>query len=103
MSWFGLADTVAAVLFAIENPGLAGPVNVTSPNPATNAEFTRALARQLKRPAIFPVPEFAVRMIFGQMAKEVLLASLRVVPRKLLDAGFRFSHPSIDEALRVAL
>ena len=103
MSWIGLADTVAAVQFVMENPKLAGPVNVTSPNPATNAEFTRALARQLKRPALFPVPEFAVRVMFGQISREVLLASLRVVPRKLLDTGFRFMHPAIDEALREAL
>ncbi len=103
MSWIGLADTTAAVLFAMENPTLAGPVNVTSPNPATNAEFTRALARQLKRPAFFAMPAVAVQMIFGQIAREVLLASLRVVPGKLVQAGFRFAHPGVDEALREAL
>ena len=102
-SWIGLADTVAAVRFAIETPALAGPVNVTSPHPVRNAEFTKALARQLRRPALLPVPEFAVRLLFGRMAREFLLLSLRVVPRKLLAAGFQFSQPEIDAALRAAL
>ncbi len=103
MSWIGLADTVAAVLFLLDTPSLAGPVNLTAPGPVTNAQFTQALARQLKRPAIFPVPAFALRLAFGQMADEALLYSARVLPGKLLDAGFRFSLPAVDEALAAAL
>jgi uncharacterized protein len=99
MSWIGLPDTVAAVLFAIENQSLAGPVNVTSPHPVTNAEFTRVLARQLKRPALFAVPALAARLVFGEAAREVLLASIRVVPRKLENAGFPFTRPHLDDAL----
>ncbi len=103
MSWIGLADAIAAILFALDHTDLSGPMNVTAPNPVTNAEFTRALGRQLHRPALLAVPAFAVRMMFGQMADEALLASARVQPQKLLSAGFRFSSPEIDEALRAAL
>ena len=103
MSWVGLADVVAAILFALEQTKLAGPVNVTAPNPVTNAEFTRALGQQLHRPAFLAVPAFAVRMLFGQMADEALLASARVLPEKLLSSGFRFSLPKIDQALSAAL
>ena len=100
MSWVALADVVAATLFALESPGMSGPLNVTAPNPVTNAEFTRALGRQLRRPAFLAVPAFAVRMMFGQMADEALLASARVHPAKLQAAGFRFALPEIDVALK---
>ncbi len=103
MSWVALADVVAAILFALESPGMSGPLNVTAPNPVTNAEFTRALGRQLRRPAFLAVPAFAVRMMFGQMADEALLASARVHPVKLQAAGFRFALPEIDVALKAAL
>ena len=103
MSWVGLKDVVAAVLFALERTELAGPVNVTSPDPVINAEFTRALGRQLHRPAVLFVPPFAMKLLFGQMAEEALLASARVKPRKLLDAGFQFSQPKLEQALADAL
>jgi hypothetical protein len=103
MSWVSLADVIAAILFALEQTKLAGPVNVTAPNPLTNAEFTRALGQQLHRPAFLAVPAFAVRMLFGQMGDEALLASARVQPEKLLASGFRFSMPEINRALRAAL
>jgi NAD dependent epimerase/dehydratase family enzyme len=90
---------VGAIEFAIDNPALSGPVNLTSPNPATNAGFTAALARALRRPAVFPVPAFALRLALGEMADEALLASQRVQPEKLLNAGFPFTHPQLDEAL----
>jgi uncharacterized protein (TIGR01777 family) len=98
-SWITLEDVVAAIEFAIANPALSGPVNLTAPNPSTNAEFTAALARALRRPAVFPVPAFALRLALGEMADEALLASQRVQPEKLLNAGFRFTHPQLDEAL----
>jgi uncharacterized protein (TIGR01777 family) len=103
MSWIGLADLVAAVLFAQARATLAGPLNLVSPNPVTNAQFTRALAHRLHRPAIMPVPAFALRLAMGQMADEALLASARVVPGKLLEAGFRFTQPTVEEALAAAL
>jgi len=103
MSWVSLADVIAAILFALEQSKLAGPVNVTAPNPVTNAEFTRALGQQLHRPAFLTVPAFGVRMLFGQMGDEALLASARVQPEKLLAGGFRFSMPEINRALKAAL
>ncbi len=103
MSWVGLADVVAAVQFALKHPDLSGPLNVTAPNPVTNAEFTSALGRQLHRPAFLTVPAFAMRAMFGQMADEALLASARAYPVKLQAAGFQFSLPTIRDALRRAL
>jgi hypothetical protein len=103
MSWVAQEDAVAAILFALDHQELSDPVNVTAPNPATNAEFTRALGRQLRRPAFLTVPAFAVRLMFGQMADEALLASARVLPAKLLASGFQFSLPEVDQALKSAL
>jgi len=103
MSWISLDDAIAAILFALATPSVAGPVNLTAPNPVTNAEFTRALARQLHRPAILPAPAFALRLALGQMADEALLASARVLPAKLTAAGFEFAHPTIERALEAAL
>jgi hypothetical protein len=103
MSWVSVEDAVAAILFALENESLAGAVNVVSPNPVTNAEFTRALARLLHRPAVLPAPTFALRLALGQMADEALLASARVAPAKLMSAGFEFAHPTVDRALAAAL
>jgi uncharacterized protein len=103
MSWISLADVIAAILFALDTPSLAGPVNLASPNPVTNAEFTHALGRQLRRPAILPVPSFAIRLAFGQMADEALLASARVIPARLQSATFAFENPTIEEALAAAL
>ena len=103
MSWISLADVIAAILFALDTPSLGGPVNLASPNPVTNAEFTHALGRQLRRPAILPVPAFAIRLAFGQMADEALLGSIRALPARLQSAGFPFAHPTIEEALAAAL
>ncbi|MGC1450587.1 MAG: TIGR01777 family oxidoreductase [Candidatus Sulfotelmatobacter sp.] len=103
MSWVSLPDAVAAIQFALERADLAGVVNVTAPKPVTNAEFTRALGRELGRPAFLAVPAFALRLMLGQMADEALLASARVAPARLQAAGFQFSLPEIEGALRVAL
>ena len=102
-SWVALEDAVAALLFAIDNDDLHGPVNVTAPTPVTNAELTRALGRALRRPTIFPLPAFMAKILLGELAEEGLLASQRVVPQRLFDAGFEFSYPAIDGALRQAL
>jgi uncharacterized protein (TIGR01777 family) len=102
-SWISLTDLAAAVLFLLQSPSLQGAVNLTSPQPVTNAMFTRALAALLHRPALLPAPALALRLALGPMADEALLSSTRVLPRKLLDAGFRFAQPSIEDALRQAI
>lgn len=106
MSCIGLEDTIRALLFLME-AGLSsqpatGPFNLVGPDPVTNREFTRQLSAAVHRPAILPAPAFALRLAFGEMADEALLASMRVVPRRLLEAGFRFAHPTLSEALRSA-
>lgn len=103
VSWVSLPDTVAALRKLIDDASLHGPVNVTAPNPVTNAELTHWLGRRLHRPTVLPAPAFALRLALGEMADELLLASARVVPRKLLDAGFEFQYPALPEALAEAL
>lgn len=102
-SWVGMADVVAALQFAIAQPQLHGPINVTAPHPVTNAEFTRTLGRVLRRPAFMPVPGFVLTALFGEMAEAELLASKRVLPAALERAGFSFLHPRLEAALRAAL
>ena len=101
MSWIHLEDLTAMFLFAVESQ-VRGPLNGVAPQPATNSEFTRELARRLRRPAVFPVPEFALRLLFGEMA-DVLLASQRVVPAAAQAAGFRFRFPQLAQALAALL
>jgi hypothetical protein len=103
ISWIGLPDLVAAVPFILESNLLAGPVNLTSPHPVTNAVLTRTLAHELHRPALLPVPAFALRLALGPVADEALLVSARVLPRKLVDAGFEFVHPRLQDTLAAAL
>jgi uncharacterized protein (TIGR01777 family) len=100
MSWIALEDLAAALALAITDDRLRGPVNAVAPSPVTNAEFTRVLAKVLGRPAVLPAPAFALRLLLGQMAEELLLASARVVPRKLKETGFRYRHPDVEGALR---
>jgi len=97
-SWVSLDDVTAVYAFALRS-NLAGPVNLCAPNPATNAQFTEALGRALHRPTIFPAPELAVRALYGEMGVEVLIRRPRVLPAKLLEAGFEFSLPTLDVAL----
>lgn len=99
MSWIALEDVVGAVRFLLEAPEITGAVNVTSPNPVRNAEFTRSLAQQLRRPAVFAAPAWTLRLAFGQMAEEALLSSAKVLPQKLVSAGFQFAKPRIADAL----
>lgn len=96
-SWITLHDQIRAIVFALENP-LSGPVNVTSPNPVTNQEFTSALARALHRPALFPAPAIALKVALGGFSSEVL-GSKKVIPHVLQEAGFRWDYPHITEAL----
>jgi uncharacterized protein len=101
-SWVAMDDVTAAYRFALESD-LAGPVNVASPDPATNARFVKALGRTLHRPTVFPVPRLAIATLFGEMGETVLLESQRLLPARLLDAGFEFTHPDLDEALEHTL
>lgn len=103
MSWISLDDVVGIVNFALENEILRGAVNVTSPDPVTNEEFTRSLGSVLYRPTIIPLPEFAVNLVFGEMGDALLLDSTRVVPKRLLDAGYKFRYSSLKSALEHAL
>ena len=99
-SWIHITDLVSAVHHCLQNPAIPpGPVNLVSPNPVTNAEFTRALADLLKRPAALTVPAFAARLLLGEFADEGLLASARVQPKRLLGSGFQFRHPELRAAL----
>jgi uncharacterized protein len=99
-SWISLDDVVAAIQFALENEPLSGPVNTVTPDAVTNYEFTKTLGGVLGRPTIFPMPAFAARLAFGEMADEMLLASIRVEPRALTTAGFQFQYPQLEPALR---
>ncbi|TLQ46439.1 TIGR01777 family oxidoreductase [Streptomyces marianii] len=101
-SFISLQDEVAALRHIVDTDTLSGPVNLTAPDPLTNREVTAAMGRVLHRPTLLTVPPVALRVYLGEFAEDVL-GSQRVVPRKLLDSGFAFSHPSIDEAIRAAL
>ena len=99
MSWISRDDVVGAIIHCINDRNVQGPVNVVSPNPATNGDFSRALGKALGKPAFFPVPAFAVRLMFGGMADEALLASAKVLPRKLQQSGYVFQDPELLPAL----
>lgn len=100
MSWIALDDAVGAICHALTHDDLQGPVNTASPTPVRNDEFTKALGRVLRRPTLFPLPAFAARLAFGQMADELLLASQRVEPAKLLASGYQFAFLDLEGALR---
>ncbi len=103
MSWIALDDVVGGIHHMIENESLSGPVNLVAPNPVTNKEFTKTLGKVLWRPTIIPMPGFAARLAFGQMADELLLASTRVEPAKLQQSGYDFRHTNLEDALRYLL
>lgn len=103
MSWIALDDLLAAILHAIRQEDLAGPVNATAPNPVDNREFGRTLGRVLRRPAIVPLPAIAVRALFGEMGRELLLGGAFVKPAALERSGFRFDFPILEHALRFQL
>lgn len=101
-AWIGLDDVVGAYRFALESD-LSGPVNLVSPNPATNRQLVKALGRTLHRPTVIPLPAFAVKTAFGEMGEELLLEGQRALPARLLDAGFAFEFPDLDNAFKRAL
>ena len=102
-SWIALGDVVSAIQFVLGDQAMLGPVNAVSPLPVTNSEFARTLGRVLGRPVIFPVPRFALNLLFGEMAREAMLASCRAQPARLLESGFVFRHPKLEPALRCLL
>lgn len=99
MSWIALADAVRVIEFILKSSDLTGPVNMTAPHPVTNAEFTAAMGKVLHRPAVLPAPAFALKVILGQMAEEMLLEGAKVVPTKLQKAGFNFEYGNLNAAL----
>ncbi|MCK6547310.1 TIGR01777 family oxidoreductase [Myxococcota bacterium] len=100
MSWVAREDVTGAILFAIEREALSGPLNVVSPHPVRNSELTKALGSALGRPTLFPVPEFGLKLAFGEMAEEALLASACVTPARLQATGFPFRFPDLVPLLR---
>lgn len=103
MPWIAIDDVLGAVLHSIATESVSGAVNGTAPGAATNRDFTKALGRALGRPAILPMPAFAARLAFGEMADDLLLASAKVVPARLAASGYGFRHPEIEGALRHVL
>jgi uncharacterized protein len=103
MSWISMDDHIAAINYAIENENLRGAVNSVSPNPVTNEEFTKTLGDVLYRPTFLPLPEFAVSMLFGEMGDALLLASTKVLPKRLQNAGFEFKYPQLKQAIEHAV
>jgi uncharacterized protein (TIGR01777 family) len=99
MSWVALDDAIGAIRHLLVTQGLTGPVNVAAPSPVTNAEFTRTLARALSRPAFLPVPATGARLVLGEMAEELLLASQRALPTRLQASGYQFLYPKLEDAL----
>ena len=102
-SWVSVEDVAGAIHHVLTHDSLQGPVNTVAPNPVTNAEFTSTLASVLRRPAIFPMPAFAVRLVFGEMGEELFLSSQRVEPAKLAASGYQFQHPALKNALQEIL
>lgn len=103
MSWISLGDIVRALMFLMESPTVSGPVNLVGPEPERNAAFAKALGHALNRPSAVPVPAFVLHLLFGSMARHTILASQRVAPRRLADAGFEYRHSRLEDALHAEL
>ncbi len=103
MSWISLTDVSRAIVHAIKTESLSGPVNTVAPEAVTNRTFTKTLGSVLKRPTIFPMPAFAAKLAFGEMAEALLLSSTRATPNRLESSGFDFEHATLETALRSIL
>ena len=103
MSWIILDDIPGMITHLLTEESISGPVNAVSPNPVTNREFTKTLGRVIRRPAVCPVPAFAARLAFGEMADALLLSGARVLPARLIDSGYTFQHPRLEPALKYLL
>ncbi len=99
MSWIAIEDLVGLIVFALENESVEGPINATAPNPVTNETFTKTLGRVLHRPTLIPVPEFAIKLLFGEMGETLLLQGNRVLPKKAELAGYEFQFPELEPAI----
>lgn len=99
MSWIAIDDLIRIIHFALENEDLSGAINATAPNPVTNEEFTKTLGKALNRPTFFTMPEFAIKLLFGEMGETLLLEGQRVLPKKLQDAGFEFEFENLEDAI----
>ncbi len=99
MSWIALEDVPTAMEHVINTPGLSGPVNFVAPKAVSNAEFTRVLGKVLRRPAFLPVPALAIKILFGEMGKELLLFGANVIPKRLMESGYAFRYPDLETAL----
>ena len=102
-SWIAINDAIRAICHTLETANLSGPVNIVSPQPVSNLEFTKTLGRVLSRPSIFSVPSGALRLAMGRMADEALLSSARVKPERLIETGFQFRHPDLTGAFEYLL
>ena len=102
LSWVHLDDVVAAMLFCLDNEEASGPINVTAPEPVTNAELSKALGRGLHRPAFMPVPALAVKLLYGEMSS-IVTTGKRAMPKRLTELGFEFEYTDVEAALRAAL
>ncbi len=98
-SWIHLADELGLILWALETPTVSGPLNATAPNPVTNRDLARAIGRVLRRPSALPVPELALRLLFGELSSAIATGQ-RVLPKKATDLGYRFRYPELEPALR---
>ena len=103
MSWISIDDAIAVIQFLMAGDSISGPVNAVAPMPVTNSEFAHALGHALSRPAIAPVPATVLKLMYGKMAEETILASTRVVPQRLTGEGFQFRHPELEGALNYLL
>jgi uncharacterized protein (TIGR01777 family) len=99
LSFIAIDDLLRAILFVIENNQISGPINFTAPNPVTNEEFTKILAKKVHRPAFLKIPKWLINLVFGQMGQALFLDSLRVYPKALLNWGFKFEYPDLESAL----
>jgi uncharacterized protein (TIGR01777 family) len=103
MSWIHIADEVGLILWALDNESVSGTINGTAPNPVTNREFTKAFGKAVGRPAVIPVPRFALKAMRGSELTEMITGSARIMPRRALDGGYKFRHPEIGPALEDAV
>ena len=100
MSWISLTDVVQIIDFIIQNEHISGPVNVVSPEPVTNYQYSKALGKALARPVLFRAPSLILRLVLGEMADSLLLSSSRVIPQKLIDHAYSFSQPTLDQVFK---
>ena len=103
ISWVAIDDVTGAIYHTLVTDSLKGPVNITAPNPVSNKEFTNTLGEELKTPTVIPMPAFAARLAFGEMANDLLLASTKVAPKRLSDSGYEFQYPKLEPALKHVL